>query len=67
MSGWASIDPIVYRQGWDAALAGKPTSVCDFFGTGPRAAWHAGYADALAEREKDVSTGSPQETGPDAR
>lgn len=53
-TGWASIDPIVYRQGWDAAIAGKPRESCDFIGAGPRAAWNEGYDDALREREKDA-------------
>jgi ribosome modulation factor len=55
--GWAGIDPQAYRQGWDAAAAGRPRWSCDFFGAGPRAAWEQGYDDFMAERAKEPSDG----------
>jgi ribosome modulation factor len=45
--GWKGIQPAAYQQGWDAAVAGRPREFCDFFGSGPRAAWNEGYDDAL--------------------
>lgn len=52
---WKDLEPAVFRRGWDAAAAGEPRSANPFTGTGPRAAWDAGYDDLLRERAKDAA------------
>ncbi len=50
--------PQVYREGWEAALAGRSRRSCLYVRQSSWwRAWHVGYDDALAEREKDRPNG----------
>jgi ribosome modulation factor len=59
VSDWRRIDPLAYGQGWDAAMAGKSRSVCDFMGGGPRVAWNAGYTDAQQAQNLEALAEKP--------
>lgn len=59
------IHPIVYREGWEAAVNGKHAAANPYDEDGDlarAAAWLRGYEDVMWERAKDASALNRTET-----